>query len=144
MRVLSYIGLVLLSLLIGSCGRGSVEKTEKSFASGSDENVNAEIIFEETVRDLGSIREGEKIVAWFEYTNNGSGPLLIEDIEAGCGCTIPSWSKSPLEPGNTGSIKVIFDSSGKRGVQNIRISVFSNSTQPRIDLSLKAIVVNNL
>jgi hypothetical protein len=45
------------------------------------------------------------------------GLIAINDIETSCGCTVPKYSKTPLQPGKTNKIFVIFDGKGKRGPQ---------------------------
>ena len=69
---------------------------------------------------------------------------IVQDIKAGCGCTVPRWDKAPLAPGESGSIRVVFNSSGKSGSQNIRITVQTNARNPSEQLYLKAIVESKL
>ncbi len=103
----------------------------------------AEIEFKSHVKDLGTISAGEKIITYFRYTNTGEAPLLISTIKAGCGCTVPKWNEKPLEPGTSEDIKIIFDSSGKHGNQNIRVTVNSNARNSAMTLVIKAIVTKN-
>jgi hypothetical protein len=84
------------------------------------------------------------LVAWFGYTNAGTAPLVIQEIKAGCGCTVPRWDNAPMAPGSSGTIRVVFDSNGKKGAQNILITVQSNAENPREKLYLKAIVESKL
>jgi hypothetical protein len=141
--ILKVFWIFVSSVILVTSSGCSGEKGEDSVSERSLENgngLNPEISFTSVENDLGLVREGERVIAWYDYQNTGDKPLIIQDIEAGCGCTVPRWSKEPLEAGDKGSIRVVFDSSGKRGMQHIRISVISNARNKKEDLFLKAIV----
>lgn len=65
----------------------------------------------ELSHDFGRIRQGKPVTHNFEVINRGKTPLLIENVEASCGCTTPEWSESAIEPGATSPIKVGFNAS---------------------------------
>ena len=52
--------------------------------------------------------------------------MLINDIRTTCGCTTPKYTKEPIAPGAEGEILVQFNSAGKSGMQNKRITILSN------------------
>ncbi|RYZ44473.1 MAG: DUF1573 domain-containing protein, partial [Sphingobacteriales bacterium] len=56
--------------------------------------------------DFGKVKEGEKVRHAFKFKNTGQNPLIISDAIASCGCTVPSFSKEPVLPGNDGEIMV--------------------------------------
>jgi hypothetical protein len=62
----------------------------------------------ETV-DLGKIKQDNPTTATFEITNIGSEPLLIEQASPTCGCTIGEYTKEPIAPGKTGTIKATYN-----------------------------------
>lgn len=147
MKQIAAYGVLITFLFACSCGDG--KRGDRNTAAGdsqgslnSTQNAMPVIRFDTLVNDLGTITEGEQLVAWFEYTNAGTAPLVIQDIKAGCGCTVPRWDNAPLAPGDSGSIRVVFDSKGKRGAQNINVTVRSNAENGREQLSLKAMVEN--
>lgn len=76
--------------------------------------------------NFGKIKQGEKVHYDYKFTNTGKTPLIISGATATCGCTVPETPKEPIKPGEEGVIKVIFDSTGKMGVQDKVISVTSN------------------
>jgi len=63
--------------------------------------------------------------------------LIISDVQAGCGCTTPKFSKKPIQPGDVGSIEVGYNSSGQRGAQHKIITVYSNAEPKQMMLHLK-------
>ncbi|MCX2740466.1 DUF1573 domain-containing protein [Pontibacter anaerobius] len=87
--------------------------------------------FEQTEFDFGTIKQGETIEHTFEFTNTGSTPLVIESASATCGCTVPEWTKTPVAPGEKGTVAVKFNSTGKMGQQQPTVTIRAN-TQPNI------------
>jgi hypothetical protein len=77
--------------------------------------------------NFGTITEGEKVEYSYRFKNTGANPLVIFNATASCGCTVPEKPEKPILPGETGFIKVIFNSSGKRGHNEKDINVNSNA-----------------
>lgn len=110
--------------------------------SDSTELTDAPIVkFKNDTYDFSKIKEGEKITHKFEFTNTGKSPLIISDVQAGCGCTTPKFDKKPINPGAQGSIEIGFNSSGQRGTQHKIITVYSNAEPKQLMLHLKGEVV---
>ena len=86
--------------------------------------------FENVTHDFGKIQEGDKVTYKFNFANTGKSPLIITDAVASCGCTIPTWPKAPIKPGDGGQIMVTFNSAGKKGLQDKMVTVTAN-TNPR-------------
>ena len=113
-----------------------------STASGeaSDNNVAA-ISFATDEHDFGKVIQGEKVTYAFKFENTGTGDLIVSNVSTSCGCTTSGFTTEPVKPGGTGFIKVIFDSSDRRGFQNKTVTVVSN-TQPNTKvLQIRAMVV---
>jgi hypothetical protein len=142
MRQIAAYGILIFFLFACSCGDGKQTAREAQGSLKEQQEGVPVIHFETLENDLGTVTEGEQLVAWFEYTNSGTAPLVIQNIRAGCGCTVPRWDDAPLAPGKSGSIRVVFNSSGKNGAQNIRVTVLSNAENPRQEIYLKAKVEN--
>lgn len=87
------------------------------------------IKFTSELHDFGIIIQGEKVAHSFKFKNTGESDLLIKDASASCGCTVPSFPREPIAPGEEGEIEVIFDSANRSGRQHKSINVISN-TQP--------------
>ncbi len=84
------------------------------------------ISFEETVFNFGKIKQGESIDHDFVFSNTGESDLIIRRIRSGCGCTAIEPQKTLLKPGETSSIKTVFNSGGFSGRQSKGITVISN------------------
>ena len=73
-----------------------------------------EIKFYKTVHNFGTFSEKTPVqTAVFAFTNIGKAPLIINQAIASCGCTIPSYTKEPIMPGEKGTVKVTYNGKGK-------------------------------
>ena len=73
-----------------------------------------EIKFDKTVHNFGTFSEKTPVqTAVFAFTNIGKAPLIINQAIASCGCTIPSYTKEPIMPGEKGTVKVTYNGKGK-------------------------------
>jgi hypothetical protein len=67
----------------------------------------AEVVqLKETGHDFGKIQQGRPVTHNFELVNIGKEPLMLENVQASCGCTTPEWSKDAIQPGASSIIKV--------------------------------------
>lgn len=74
----------------------------------------AQIKFEKTTHNFGSFSESNpKVTCTFTYTNVGEQPLVVNQAIASCGCTVPEYTKTPVQPGEKGEIKVTYNGAGK-------------------------------
>ena len=87
----------------------------------------AEIQFEKMDHSFGRIREEAGPASFsFKFTNTGKIPLILQGVEASCGCTTPEWSQEPILPGKAGSIKVTFDPEQRPGAFAKSITINAN------------------
>lgn len=76
-------------------------------------SAQAEIKFDKLVCDFGKFSENNPVQnCVFTFTNTGDAPLVINQAIASCGCTVPSYTKKPVQPGETGTIKVKYNGRG--------------------------------
>jgi hypothetical protein len=81
------------------------------------------IEFEKDKFDFGSVQEGTKLEYTFNFKNTGGSDLEIGEIQTSCGCTVASISSKTIKPGESGNIKVVFDTTNKSGKTTRTISV---------------------
>jgi len=134
MNILKSIILPAFLVLLVSCSGDR----NKEPASNISVGTAAAIRFEKTEHDLGRILQGETVGYNFKFTNEGESALLILEAQAGCGCTVPRFSKMPIPPGESGEIEVIFDSSGRMGQQTKFVTIITNARESKVDLIIKA------
>ena len=96
--------------------------------------------FEQEIHNFGTIQEGDPAVHEFKFTNEGDQPIIMSNVRASCGCTTPFWTREPVAPGETGSIKASYNSKGRPGNFHKTITITSNSTTPTKVLQIKGTV----
>jgi len=94
------------------------------------------IKFEKMEYDYGTITQGADGNCVFKFKNTGNEPLIISDVRKSCGCTVPTWSTQPILPGQSGAIKLGYDTS-KVGAFSKTITVISNANNPSEVLTIK-------
>ncbi|HVN57108.1 MAG TPA: DUF1573 domain-containing protein [Bacteroidales bacterium] len=93
---------------------------------------------ESNEHDFGVFREEDgKREYTFMVLNSGTEPLVIQNIVASCGCTTPSWTKSPVAPGAEGKITAVYDPFNRPGPFRKTLTVYSNSGPSPLILTLK-------
>ena len=96
----------------------------------------------DSVYDFGKVTEGEVVEYSYRFRNSGNMPLVItEQPRASCGCTIAERPEEPVMPGDTGFIKVKFNSENRPGEANKTVTVSSNANPPFPELLLKGTVL---
>lgn len=86
-----------------------------------------EIEFEKDVHDFGTLTQGGDASTEFKFTNTGMEPLIISNARGSCGCTVPSWPRQPIKPGESAAIKVKYDSN-RIGPINKSVTITSNAS----------------
>jgi hypothetical protein len=81
----------------------------------------------DSIKNMGSIREGQKLEVTFRFKNTGSKPLVIQSATPSCGCTVPEKPEKPVMPGEESMIKAVFDSQGRQGTNHKTINVVANT-----------------
>ncbi len=77
-------------------------------------SAQSKIQFEKTSYNFGTFSEKNSVQkCTFQFTNAGNSPLVINQAVASCGCTVPSYTKKPIAPGEKGTITVTYDGKGK-------------------------------
>ena len=100
------------------------------------------ITFEKTEHDFGKIHEENgRVSVVFNFKNEGMAPLVLSNVRASCGCTTPTWTREPVEPGQTGSITVTYNPNGRPGRFQKTVTVTSNATEPTTRVYIKGEVI---
>ncbi|MCA6361940.1 MAG: DUF1573 domain-containing protein [Bacteroidetes bacterium] len=77
--------------------------------------------------NFGTIKQGEVVTHEFRFRNTGKEPLIINNAQGSCGCTVPEYPKEPIKPGGTGVIKVTFNSASKLNQQDKTVTITYDS-----------------
>ncbi len=128
--------LIFLFILISASitAKGQKEQIQKPL---SDANIQ----FTEKQHDFGDIKQGETVTWKFRFSNSGTEPLMLLNVQTTCGCTASEWPKMPVPPGDSADIKVRFNTAKKVGRQNKIITVYTNGRKPEEKLKIIANVL---
>jgi hypothetical protein len=149
MRKITFILVIIGLVVLGACHRkpaqeGDFKVSDVHIPVSADGMSQKEkdklpvIEFERTSYDFGEVVQGEKLSYTFKFKNTGKSNLIIFSSEATCGCTTSMPPKAPIRPGETGEIKVVFDSSSQKGKVVKRILVGANTYPAETILTITA------
>lgn len=113
-----------------------------AFAQGNSDAKLGIFEFEKVLIDYGTINKNDDGNRVFTFVNKGNAPIIISGIKSSCGCTVPSFSKQPIVPGEKGEIKVKYATS-RVGPFSKTITVLSNANEAQKQLKIKGKILNN-
>lgn len=100
--------------------------------------AQAEIKFEKTSHNFGTFYESESQKTVFKFTNKGNEPLVIHQAITSCGCTVAKFTQTPIAPGKSGEVEIIYNGKGKLfGHFRKSITIRSNSKAPITRISIE-------
>ena len=123
---------VSLTVFLMSCDVRSKDKiddmpaTQETKMDATAPPTTVQLI--DSVYNFGKVAEGEVVEFSYRFKNSGSTPLIVSNVSASCGCTVPEKPEAPVMPGETGFIKVKFNSDGRPGATHKTVTVLSNAT----------------
>lgn len=100
------------------------------------------IEFMQNEYDFDTIPVDKKITREVKFINTGKNPYFITDIKVSCGCTIPSYDNRPIAPGDTGAVKIEYNSAKKSGFNMNKLSVYGNTEPQEKAIYFKVFVKN--
>jgi hypothetical protein len=125
------IGLILFALVLST-----------GFIAAQDGKKAPKVTFQKAVHDFGKVAESAGSVSCeFTFKNTGTAPFIIQRVHASCGCTTPDYTNEPVLPGKEGKIKVTYSTTGRPGIINKDITVFSNVPDSIYKLNIKGEVI---
>ena len=143
------INILLVFLFLGSCDNNmgepiiSTDLVRSPFTADSnvDEVEMPKIEIDQDFFDFGEIYQNESVSREFIIRNVGEAPLLIRSAKGSCGCTVPEWPREPVLSGEQTIIKVTFNSVGKQGTQNQRVTLVTNAIPSTKVLTIKGSIL---
>jgi len=99
-------------------------KTE-AVAEVAVERTNAKMTFESLTVDYGTIENGSEPLRVVKFTNTGTEPLVIKNARGSCGCTVPTWTKDPIAPGQSSTLEIRYDTK-RTGAINKSVTITTN------------------
>lgn len=136
-KILISVAAMAALVLVPTTMMGTTEPTQAPMEQNRDSY--AEIRFDTLTIDFGNFSEKDPVQKCkFTFKNVGTAPLIIQQAFASCGCTVPSYPKNPIKPGQGGSIDVVYNGTGKfPGKFSKTVTVRSNSRNEIVRLIIK-------
>lgn len=117
------------------------EFKDKSIELEKIESSRTSMTFDKLVHDFGTVQADTDNFVEVVVTNTGNRPLIISDVSATCGCTMPKKPEAPIPPGQTDIIEVKFHSKpGQLGEVSKTVSVTANTEEVISKFEIKAFV----
>lgn len=133
--------LTITALSLGSCKDRNKNKLFNPDAQANTFEDTATVRIIDSSYNFGTVKDGEKVVYSYRFVNTGKNLLVVNKAQPSCGCTIAESPKEPIRTGDTGYIKIVFDSKNKTGEVHKSIHVISNAFEGFPDLQLTGTVL---
>lgn len=98
-----------------------------------------------TTYDFGAFEENDgKVTCHFRFINDTDEPLAVLAARPSCGCTVPSIPRGTIAPGDTASIDVTYDPTGRPGrfEKNVKVQL-SGGHPESVTLKVRGVVIGN-
>ena len=122
-----------LVVLLASCGSNDKKVAAPDAPINGTAAVDAENVttvqWLDSSQNFGKVVDGEKVVITFHFKNTGTKPLIISNVQASCGCTVPAKPEEPIAPGAEGKITAEFNSEGRVGKAMKNLTVQANTKE---------------
>jgi len=120
--------IVMSGISIIACNQRTEKSAGEKPVSAVEDSANFTTIeWLEDSLNLGTVKEGATVDVTFRFKNTGDKPLIISNVSAGCGCTVPETPKEPFQPGQEGKIQAKFNSEGRQGINHKTVTVYANT-----------------
>ena len=115
-------------------------QTAESEAAETTEQEEAvegpKMTLESLVVDYGEIEQGSDPLRKVAFTNTGTEPLVISNAKGSCGCTVPTWPREPIAPGESADIEIRYDTK-RLGAINKTVRLTTNDATGTYTLRVK-------
>lgn len=108
---------------------------------GKDLQAQSKIKFEDAKKNFGFVTKGEIVSIEYNFTNEGTAPLIITESKVECSCTSVEFPKQPIAPKQTGKIIVKFDTKTVYDRQDRIVEIISNASNSPAKIRFKGVVL---
>jgi hypothetical protein len=116
------------------------DPTEDPIVEHVGQMPKTKLIFEETNYNFPDTTEGAILKHYFKFKNAGNQTLIIAKAVASCGCTVPSYPKYPIAPGQSDSILLEFDSHNRMGQNHKNVLIYSNHEGGSLSIGFNVLI----
>ncbi len=98
------------------------------------------ITWKEDVHNFGEIEKGKPVSNEFSFKNTTKETILITHVKPSCGCTATKYTKTPIKPGETGTVTATYNAASP-GNFTKTVKVTTNDSDVVKVLTIKGKVV---
>lgn len=132
-KILSILAILAISVSFSFAQSNATAAAEEQSADGPI------MTFQSTEVNYGEIEQGADPLRVFEFQNTGNEPLIIKHAKGSCGCTVPSYPKEPILPGEAAKIEVRYDTK-RIGKFTKSVTLTTNEAVEKRVLRIKGVV----
>ena len=125
-----------LMILVFAVGFAVSQTTAPATSSSPTKTGGPHLEWDAVVIDYGEIKKGADPLRKATFTNTGTEPLIIKSARGSCGCTVPTWPKDPIMPGEKSAIEIRYDTQ-RVGPINKTVSVSTNESEEETRVTIK-------
>lgn len=126
--------------LLASVALMSFSPVNKSGDPIAKSKTAAVVVWKSESVSVGEIPQGTPKEIEFNFTNNGKSDVLITNVKASCGCTATDYTKTPIKPGQTASVKATYNAANK-GAFTKTVTVTTNAEESPKVLTFRGTVI---
>jgi hypothetical protein len=101
---------------------------------------SSSIVWKSESIDVGQIPQNTPKPIVFEFKNTGKTTVLVTNVQGSCGCTATNYTKTPIEPGKSGTVTATYNAANAGAFSKTVSVTTNNATTPKI-LTIKGTVV---
>lgn len=129
-------------ILTSSISSSQVDYRNIAETKTPNDTLYASISFDTKLIEHYNFCEGEIQTYTYRFKNTGKVPLMITQVRSSCGCYVPSWSKEPVMPGDSGTVSGRYSSLYRPGpFRRSLTAIFKDDLVPRQMLHVKGYTV---
>lgn len=117
-----------------------VQKVEAKTTDATKNMVPSGITWKEESHSFGDIEKGKPVSHEFSFKNTTKQTVLLTNVKASCGCTATNYTKTPVKPGETGTVTATFNAASA-GSFSKTITVTTNDSDVNKVLTIKGKVL---
>ena len=129
-------------LMVGLIGFSTAQNTVAPNESSEEMQMvdGPKMEFESLIVDYGTIKQNSDPLRVITFTNTGNEPLVIKNARGSCGCTVPTWPKEPVMPGDKSQLEIRY-ATNRLGKFSKKVTLTTNAAGAPVVLTVKGNVL---
>jgi len=108
--------------------------------SAAAQKPSSAVKWTEEIHDFEDLVKGVPVSHDFTFINTTKQTVIITDVKASCGCTATNYTKTPIKPGEKGSITATYNAAAQGAFSKAVTVTLNEGEAPKI-LTIKGKVL---